>query len=37
MAEHLEAARADVLTFTALPEEVRQQIWSHNPGECRNR
>jgi transposase-like protein len=37
MAEHLEAARADVLAFTAFPKEVWRQIWSNNPSERLNR
>ena len=31
VAEHLEAARADVLAFTAFPQEVWRQIWCNNP------
>ena len=31
VAEHLDAARADVLAFTAFPKEVWRQIWSNNP------
>ena len=31
VAAHLEAARADVLAFTAFPKEVWRQIWSNNP------
>ena len=31
VAEHLDAARADVLAFTAFPREVWRQIWSNNP------
>jgi putative transposase len=31
VAEHLEAARADVLAFAAFPKEVWRQIWSNNP------
>src|SRR3954453_20507201 len=31
VAGHLEAARADVLAFTAFPKEVWRQIWSNNP------
>ena len=31
VAEHLEAARADVLAFTAFPKEVWRQIWSQQP------
>ena len=37
VAEHLEAARADVLAFTAFPREVWRQIWSNNPSERLNR
>jgi putative transposase len=37
VAEHLEAARADVLAFTAFPREVWRQIWSNNPNERLNR
>jgi transposase-like protein len=36
VAEHLEAARADVLAFTAFPKEVWRQIWSNNPSERLN-
>jgi len=28
---HLEAARPDVLAFTAFPREIWRQIWSNNP------
>jgi transposase-like protein len=31
VAEHLEAARADILAFTAYPKELWRQIWSNNP------
>jgi putative transposase len=31
VADHLEAARADVLAFTAFPKEVWRQVWSNNP------
>ena len=31
VADHLEAARADVLAFTSFPKEVWRQIWSNNP------
>jgi len=31
-ADHLEAARADLLAFTAFPKEVWRQIWSNNLG-----
>jgi hypothetical protein len=37
VAEHLEAARADVLAFAAFPKEVWRQIWSNNPNELLNR
>jgi transposase-like protein len=37
VAEHLEAARADILAFTAFPWEVWRQIWSNNPNERLNR
>src|SRR5215216_813424 len=37
VAEHLEAARADVLAFTAFPKEIWRQIWSNNPSERLNR
>jgi putative transposase len=37
VAEHLEAARADVLAFTAFPQEAWRQIWSNNPSERLNR
>jgi putative transposase len=31
VAEHLEAARADILAFTAFPKEIWRQVWSNNP------
>ena len=34
---HLEAARADVLAFTAFPKELWRQVWSNNPNERLNR
>ena len=37
VAEHLEAARADILAFTAFPREVWRQVWSNNPNERLNR
>lgn len=37
VADHLDAARADILTFTSFPTEVWQQIWSNNPTERLNR
>ncbi len=37
VAEHLDAARADVLAFTAFPREIWRQIWSNNPQERLNR
>src|SRR3954464_731729 len=30
-ADHLEAARADLLAFTAFPKQIWRQIWSNNP------
>ena len=37
VAEHLEAARADLLAFTVFPSEIWRQIWSNNPNERLNR
>ena len=37
VAEHLETARADILAFTAFPQDVWRQIWSNNPNERLNR
>lgn len=34
---HLDAARAEVLAFTAFPRAVWRQIWSNNPNERLNR
>ena len=35
--EHLDAAHADILAFTAYPKDVWTQIWSNNPAERLNR
>ena len=35
--DHLDAARGDLLAFTAFPREVWRQIWSNNPNERLNR
>ena len=37
VAEHLEAAREQILAFTAFPPEIWRQIWSNNPNERLNR
>jgi putative transposase len=37
VAEHLDAARADVLAFTSFPKEIWRQIWSNNPNERLNK
>ena len=37
VAAHLEAARTDILAFTAFPKEIWRQIWSNNPNERLNR
>jgi transposase-like protein len=36
-AEHLEAARAELLAFTSYPREIWRQIWSNNPQERLNK
>jgi transposase-like protein len=37
VADHLTAAREDILAFTAFPKEIWRQIWSNNPNERLNR
>src|SRR5664280_2117856 len=37
VAEHLDQNRADVLAFTAFPNQIWRQIWSNNPQERLNR
>jgi transposase-like protein len=32
VAAHLDAARADVLAFTAFPKDLWRQVWSNNLG-----
>jgi Transposase and inactivated derivatives len=36
-ADHLDAAREDLLAFAAFPREVWRQIWSNNPQERLNK
>jgi transposase-like protein len=35
--DHLDAARADLLAFTAFPTEIWRKIWSNNPTERLNK
>ncbi|ASR56460.1 IS256 family transposase [Cellulomonas sp. PSBB021] len=35
--EHLDAARADLLAFTAFPKAIWRQVWSNNPNERLNK
>jgi putative transposase len=35
--DHLDAARSDILAFTAFPKAIWRQIWSNNPNERLNR
>ena len=37
VADHLDAARADILAFTGFPKDVWTQIWSNNPAERLNK
>ncbi len=37
VAEHLEAAREDLLAFTSFPKDVWSQIWPNNPAERLNK
>ena len=37
VAGHLDAARADLLAFTAFPKELWRQVWSNNPNERLNK
>jgi putative transposase len=37
VADHLEAARTDLLAFTAFPKQIWRQIWSNNPQERLNK
>ena len=36
-AEHLSAAREDLLAFTAVPREIWRQVWSSSPQERLNK
>jgi putative transposase len=37
VAEHLDAARTELLAFTAFPKQIWRQIWSNNPQERLNK
>ena len=37
VADHLDAARADILAFTSFPKAIWRLIWSNNPQERLNR
>ena len=37
VADHLEAARPDLLAFTTFPKQIWRQIWSNNPQERLNK
>ena len=37
VAEHLDAARDELLAFTAFPKQIWRQIWSNNPHERLNK